>query len=603
MAATYLGQGIEHILFGFDHLLFVAALLLIIGDWRVLVKTITAFTVAHSITLTLATLGLVTLPSGPVEALIALSDPARRRRERFGCARGETSLAISRPWVVAFAFGLLHGFGFAGALRRTRLAAGRHPARAVLVQRRRRGRATDLCRSDPARVPRHSSALRHAEAGIRRRRLRDRDHRLVLGDRTGGGDLSVTAIEAVTITSETKTSRLGLTANQIERTGGPMNAHVAFTCFFPLTAAALAAVAGFRAGQRRHRRRHPRQATAERLYPAKRPYSPWAGRNFPTRPLFGDTHLHTSFSMDAGAFGARLGPRDAYRFAKGEEITASSGQLAKLSRPLDFLVVADHSDNMGFFPDLLAGKPEILADPQGRRWYDMIQSGQGAAAAIEIITAFGAGKLKGPLLYSPELRALSLGVGGDHRRGGGGERPRPLHRLHRLRVDVEHRRQQPPPQRHLPRRRASSRARSCPSPTLPPGSDNPRDLWKWMAAYEEKTGGDVLAIAHNGNLSNGRMFPMIELVHRPADRPRIRRDPRQVGAALRGDADQGRRRDPSLPVAERRVRQFRALGQGQPRPDRGQDAGDARVRVCALGAEERPEARGGARASIPTSSA
>ena len=81
-------------------------------------------------------------------------------------------------------------------------------------------------------------------------------------------------------------------------------------------------------------------------------YSPYAGRAFPTRPYFGDTHLHTSFSMDAGAFGARLTPRDAYRFARGEQVTSSSGQLVKLSRPLDFLVVADHSDNMGFFPDL-----------------------------------------------------------------------------------------------------------------------------------------------------------------------------------------------------------------------------------------------------------
>ncbi|TIL72795.1 MAG: DUF3604 domain-containing protein, partial [Mesorhizobium sp.] len=75
------------------------------------------------------------------------------------------------------------------------------------------------------------------------------------------------------------------------------------------------------------------KGTADQLYPAKRPYSPWAGRNFPTRPLFGDTHTHTSFSFDAGAFGARLGPRDAYRFGKGEEIMASSGQLTKLSRP------------------------------------------------------------------------------------------------------------------------------------------------------------------------------------------------------------------------------------------------------------------------------
>jgi len=79
------------------------------------------------------------------------------------------------------------------------------------------------------------------------------------------------------------------------------------------------------------------QATAEKAFPAKPPYSPYAGRNFPTRPFFGDTHLHTSFSMDAGAFGARLGPKDAYRFAKGEEVIASSGQHAKLSRPLDFL--------------------------------------------------------------------------------------------------------------------------------------------------------------------------------------------------------------------------------------------------------------------------
>ena len=103
------------------------------------------------------------------------------------------------------------------------------------------------------------------------------------------------------------------------------------------------------------------KATAAKAFPAKPPYSPYAGRTFPTRPFFGDTHLHTSFSMDAGAFGARLTPRDAYRFARGEEVTASSGQPAKLSRPLDFLVVADHSDNMGFFPDLFAGKPEMLA--------------------------------------------------------------------------------------------------------------------------------------------------------------------------------------------------------------------------------------------------
>src|SRR6478609_5664538 len=97
------------------------------------------------------------------------------------------------------------------------------------------------------------------------------------------------------------------------------------------------------------------KAAADRVNTKPPPYSPYAGRNFPTRPFFGDTHLHTAASFDAGAFGARLGPRDALRFARGEEIMASSGQPAKLSRPLDFLVVADHSDNMGFFPDFFAG--------------------------------------------------------------------------------------------------------------------------------------------------------------------------------------------------------------------------------------------------------
>src|SRR4026208_1676882 len=120
----------------------------------------------------------------------------------------------------------------------------------------------------------------------------------------------------------------------------------------------------------------PARENLEQTLP-KPPYSPYVDRDFPTRPFFGDTHLHTAFSMDAGAFGARLSPRDAYRFARGEQITSNTGQPVKLSRPLDFLVVTDHSDNMGFFPDLFAGKPDMLADPTGRKWHDMIQCGAG----------------------------------------------------------------------------------------------------------------------------------------------------------------------------------------------------------------------------------
>ena len=122
-------------------------------------------------------------------------------------------------------------------------------------------------------------------------------------------------------------------------------------------------------------------------FPAQKHYSPYAGRNFPTRVFWGDTHLHTGMSMDAGAFGARLDPFDAHRFARGEEVTSSTGLAVKLSRPLDFLVVADHSDNMGFFPRLMSGEPSMLADPTGRKWYDMIQDGGQTAvsAAVEII--------------------------------------------------------------------------------------------------------------------------------------------------------------------------------------------------------------------------
>jgi hypothetical protein len=250
--------------------------------------------------------------------------------------------------------------------------------------------------------------------------------------------------------------------------------------------------------------------TADRVFPSKPPYSPYAGRNFPTRPFFGDTHTHTSFSMDAGAFGARLGPKDAYRLAKGEELTASTGQLVKLSRPLDFMVVTDHSDGFGFFPLLFGADANLMAYPQGQRWYDMIQSGKGADAAIEIIVSFSQGKMAEGLLPVPGTPAyrsawretikaadeanepgrFTAFIGYEWTSNTGGNN------LHRNVIF---------------RDGGDKASRVEPYTTQKPlGSDNPRDLWKWMAAYEEKTGGEVLTIAHNGNLSNGQMFPIIE---------------------------------------------------------------------------------------------
>ena len=261
----------------------------------------------------------------------------------------------------------------------------------------------------------------------------------------------------------------------------------------------------------------PDQATLEKTYTAP-PYSPYAGRNFPTRPLFGDTHLHTAMSFDAGAFGARLGPRDAYRFARGEEIMASSRQPVKLSRPLDFLVVADHSDNMGFFPDFFAGKPELLAVPQGRKWYDMMMSGEGAKAAIEIIMSFSDGTFPDALMYSPGSRAYkatwqdTIAAAEEYNDPGRFTAFIGYEWTSNTNANNLHR-------NVIFRDNGDKASQVEPYTTLKPlGSDNPRDLWKWMAEYEKKTGGSVLAIAHNGNLSNGRMFPVVEAFGKKIDK-------------------------------------------------------------------------------------
>ncbi|MGZ9129777.1 MAG: DUF3604 domain-containing protein, partial [Candidatus Binatia bacterium] len=243
--------------------------------------------------------------------------------------------------------------------------------------------------------------------------------------------------------------------------------------------------------------------TAAKVFPTKPHYSPYAGRNFPGRPLFGDTHLHTSMSFDAGMFGCRLGPVEAYRFAKGEEVTSSTGQRVRLSRPLDFLVVADHSDFMGLAPDFLGGKTEVLADSTARRWYELIREGKAGQAFNELLPLYSAGKMPATMQYLPgsagyrsawqatiqaaeqanEPGRFTAFIGYEWTSNAGGNN---LHRNVIYRDD------------------GSKASQVEPYTTFPPlGSADPRDLWKWMAAYEQRTGGRLLAIAHNGNLSNG----------------------------------------------------------------------------------------------------
>jgi hypothetical protein len=238
-----------------------------------------------------------------------------------------------------------------------------------------------------------------------------------------------------------------------------------------------------------------------------KPYSPYAERNHPTRPLFGDTHLHTGFSMDAGIWGARLRPRDAYRFARGEQVTASTGQPVQLARPLDFLVVTDHSDNMGFATDLLAGKAALLADPKGREWHDLVMQGKGGEAALDMIGLFSQGKFPKALLYAPGTRPYrdawqeTIDAAEEFNEPGRFTAVIGYEWTSLVKGANMHR-------NVIFRDNGDRATQVVPFTILPPGSPNPVDLWKWMESYEKKTGGSVLAIPHNGNLSNGIMFPV-----------------------------------------------------------------------------------------------
>ena len=118
------------------------------------------------------------------------------------------------------------------------------------------------------------------------------------------------------------------------------------------------------------------------LRPAAEEYSPYLNHNYPNRVLWGDTHLHTSYSTDAGLFGNRIAPDEAYRFAKGEVVTSSTGVRARLLRPLDFLVVADHAANMGLAPMIAESNPALLSTEFGRTIYDLAQVDPGGAYTL-----------------------------------------------------------------------------------------------------------------------------------------------------------------------------------------------------------------------------
>jgi hypothetical protein len=250
---------------------------------------------------------------------------------------------------------------------------------------------------------------------------------------------------------------------------------------------------------------------------------------------WGDTHLHTDLSLDAGAFGNRIGMDEAYRFAIGEEVTATTGIKAKLSRPLDFLVIADHSDGMGLFPGLLTGSGFIMTTPEGKRWKKMIDEGNAAEATMDIITNFGAGTLSFKTNDKEMMRPVwEKVVEAAEKYNNPGKFTAFIgyewtsfisgNNLHRV---VIYRDNGDKTIGHLPY-------------TLEDSPD-PEDLWKNMAMYEKNTGGQVLAIPHNGNLSNGIMFAETRINGEPVDesyaKERFKREPLYEVTQIKGDGE------------------------------------------------------------------
>ena len=267
----------------------------------------------------------------------------------------------------------------------------------------------------------------------------------------------------------------------------------------------------------------------------KTEYSPYVDRHFPQRVFFGDTHHHSSFSVDSGMFGNTLGPDQSFRFARGEEVTSSSGLRVKLVRPLDFLVVSDHAEYLGLSELLTTGNPRLLSTEVGKEWAAALEEGGDAAwlTAVAIMDDFTTGNER---FADPQLKRSVwdrvVDIASEFNQPGtftalngyewtsapGGNN------LHRVVIF----------------RDGPNRVKQI-LPFSAFDSIHPEDLWDALAAYESTTGGQVLAIPHNGNISNGVMFAESMSNGKPINRAyaevRSRWEPLLEVTQMKGDGE------------------------------------------------------------------
>jgi hypothetical protein len=267
----------------------------------------------------------------------------------------------------------------------------------------------------------------------------------------------------------------------------------------------------------------------------KADYSPFVDRHVPDKVLWGDTHVHSSYSFDAGFFGNTLPPEYAYRFARGEEVTSSTGQRIKLIRPLDFIVVADHAEYFGMADLMAKGDPVIMEDAVSARWYKMRQgtpeeSMQAFYDGVESITS-AKNLVKNPAMQRTawdktlgfaeqynEPGKFSAMIGFEWSSSPSGNN---LHRVVMFRDDA-------------------SRAKAI-VPFSVFDSQDPEDLWNWMQDYQDETGGRVMSFAHNGNWGTGLMFGLETVSGRRLTKEyaetRMRWEPVYEVTQIKGDSE------------------------------------------------------------------
>lgn len=258
-----------------------------------------------------------------------------------------------------------------------------------------------------------------------------------------------------------------------------------------------------------------------------------ATRVFPDQLLWGDTHLHTKFSFDAGMVGNRLGPDEAYRFAAGETVTSSTGVPARLRQPLDFLAVSDHAESLGLAPAIAERNPLVLEDANASRMLELIAEGRPVEAfrMWQKLRAGGNYVLHRDDLITDMWQRLTSAAERHYRPGAfttliGYEYTSAIqtNNLHRV---------------VLLRDGAEQANKVLPFSTV--DSPDPEDLWDWLDDYETTVGGRAMAIAHNGNLSNGMMFSDTTVGGAPISREyaqrRQRFEPLYEVTQIKGDGE------------------------------------------------------------------